>query len=257
MPYLSVVMPAYNSEKTIEASIQSVLGQTFQDFELIVIDDCSKDRTNSIANEMAKLDDRICVIKNEKNSGVSFSRNRGIALAKGTWIAFLDSDDLWRGDKLEKQLALLEENENAVICYTASAFFDDKGNKYDYIMQAESRTTFQVLLKRNLLSCSSVVVKASVMKSFPMPCGFIHEDYYAWLHIVNMYQVAYGINEPLLLYRLSSESKSGNRIHSAQMLFNSYRVYGYCRFTSFLLMLQYSIHSISKRKKIKKSCVKG
>ena len=127
---ISIVMPAYNAAGTIRDSIQSIFAQTVKDWELIVIDDGSKDDTTRILEELAAVDKRIRFLKNEKNSGASYTRNRAVALARGEWIAFLDSDDLWRSDKLEKQLALIEKHPNAVICYTASSFIDDKGKSY-------------------------------------------------------------------------------------------------------------------------------
>ncbi len=253
MPKISVVMPAYNAAKTIGDAIASVLNQTYKDFELIVINDCSKDNTYEIMTELSKSDDRLIVLQNEKNSGVSVTRNYGVSRAKGEWIAFLDSDDMWREDKLEKQLAVLNANEGAVISYTASAFIDEHGNSFGYVMEAEERTTFSTLLKKNLLSCSSVMIRSDVMKSLKMPGDEMHEDYYIWLNVLKKHKYAYGLNEPMLIYRLSSNSKSSSRIKSAKMIFNTYHAYGYSRLISFLLMLRYSVHSITKRRKISKS----
>lgn len=253
MPRISVIMPAYNAEKTVESAIDSVLKQTFADFELIVINDCSKDHTYEILQNLAEKDDRVAVLQNERNLGVSATRNCGISQAKGEWIAFLDSDDMWREDKLEKQLAWLQNNEEAVISYTASSFIDEFGNLFGYVMEAEEKTTFSTLLKKNLLSCSSVMIRADVMKSLKMPGDQMHEDYYIWLNVLKKYKYAYGLNEPLLIYRLSSNSKSSGRVKSAKMIFNTYHAYGYNKITAFLLMLRYSIHSIIKRSKISKS----
>ena len=250
MPKVSVIMPAYNAEKTVAQAIISVMGQSFGDFELIVIDDCSKDNTVSIIEALAKEDERIVLLKNEKNSGVSKTRNYGISVARGELIAFLDSDDMWREDKLEKQLAIFEKNEKAVISYTASAFIDNDGNPYDYIMQAEEKTDYKTLLKKNLLSCSSVMIKAEVMKGIEMPNDSMHEDYYVWLTVLKNTDFAYGVNEPLLIYRLSANSKSSNRLKSAKMLYNAYRTVGYNPITSGIFTLRYSWHSITKRHNI-------
>ncbi len=253
MPQISVIMPAYNAAKTIDSAIGSVLKQTYKDFELIVIDDCSNDNTQELIKSYAESDDRIVLLQNEKNSGVSATRNYGISRAAGKWIAFLDSDDMWREDKLEKQLALLEKIEGAVISYTASAFIDENGNSFGYVMEAEEKTDFSTLLKRNLLSCSSVMIKADVMKALKMPGDQMHEDYYIWLKVLKEHKYAYGLNEPMLIYRLSSNSKSSGRLKSAKMTFNTYHAYGYCKLSALMLMLRYSIHSITKRKRISKS----
>lgn len=252
LPQVSVVMPAYNAERTISEAIISVLNQTFTDFELIIINDCSKDSTERIVKDLVQNDKRIILLQNKKNSGVSFSRNFGVSIAQGEWIAFLDSDDIWRTDKLEKQLDIIKKHTNAVLSYTASAFIDSEGNPSGYVMEAEEKTTYSTLLRRNLVSCSSAMVKASVMKKIQMPSDKMHEDYYVWLTILKADQYAYGVNEPLLIYRLSSKSKSSNRVKSAKMIYNTYRAVRYGSIISLLLATRYSIHSITKRYKIKK-----
>lgn len=247
---VSVVMPAYNAEAYIEAAVRSVLRQTWTDFELIVVDDVSQDATAEIVEQLAEEDSRIILLRNPKNSGVSASRNSGVAHANGEWIAFLDSDDLWREDKLEKQLALLEQHLDAVLSYTASAFMDEDGREYSYVMEAEPETTYKTLLRKNLLSCSSVMVRRDVMLRHPMGGDGMHEDYAAWLQILRETRYAYGLNEPLLVYRLRRNSKSGGRLHSAEMIYNSYRYVGYPALQAAALTVRYAKHSLSKRRKI-------
>lgn len=249
---VSVVMPAYNAEKYIEEAVRSVLRQTWTDFELLIVDDCSRDATAEIARRLAGEDGRIVLLQNPQNSGVSASRNAGVARARGKWIAFLDSDDLWREDKLEKQLALLEARGDAVLGYTASAFMDEAGGRYAYVMEAQAETAYETLLRKNLLSCSSVMVRRDVMLRYPMGGDGMHEDYAAWLLILREARCAYGLNEPLLIYRLREGSKSGSRVRSARMLFCSYRYVGYPVFHAGLLTLRYMGHSLSKRRKIRK-----
>lgn len=247
---VSIVMPAYNAAKTIRASIESIQAQTVKEWELIVIDDGSKDDTAAILSELAAEDERIRFLQNEKNSGASYSRNRAVSLAEGEWIAFLDSDDLWRSDKLEKQLALAAERPDMVICYTASSFINDDGEPYDYVLEAVEQTTYKMLLRKNLLSCSSVMICTSVMKEIKMPNDKMHEDYYVWLMVVRSCGVAYGINEPLLIYRLCANSKSSNRLKSAKMLYNSYRAVGYNPIMAGFFVFRYTFHSVSKRRNI-------
>lgn len=243
-------MPAYNAAKTIRASIQSIQGQTVQEWELIVIDDGSKDDTAAILADLSAKDSRIRFLQNEKNSGASYTRNRAVELAQGEWIAFLDSDDLWMPEKLEKQLALATIYPDMVICYTASSFINDDGELYGYVMGAIERMTYRTLLRKNLLSCSSVMIRSSIMKNIKMPGDQMHEDYYVWLKVLRQFGIAYGINEPLLIYRLSSNSKSSNRVKSAKMLFNAYRAVGYSLVVSAFLTFQYVFYSISKRRSI-------
>lgn len=249
-PRISIIMPVYNGENTVTESILSVLHQTFEDFELIVIDDGSGDTSPMIIDQFATEDSRIIVKKNSVNSGVSFSRNLGVSLARGKWICFLDSDDLWSADKLQKQLEYMEKM-GGVLGYTASSFIYEDNSSSSYIMRAEEKIPYSTLLKKNIISCSSVMVRADTMKGLTMPGDFMHEDYYTWLKILEKERYAFGIDEPMLIYRLSKKSKSANRISSARMNFNTYRAVGYSKVTSLLFMLRYAVYSIHKRFSIK------
>ena len=106
---VSIIIPMYNREKTIKMAVESILEQTCQDFELIIVDDCSTDNTDEVVASIK--DERIRYLKNERNSGAAVSRNRALREAKGRWIAFLDSDDLWMPEKLEKQISFMEKND--------------------------------------------------------------------------------------------------------------------------------------------------
>jgi teichuronic acid biosynthesis glycosyltransferase TuaG len=250
-PAVSVIIPAYNASKTIEATIHSVLAQTFSDFELIVIDDCSADATFNIAEKLLSDEPRARIFRNSKNKGVAFSRNYGVSAAQGDWIAFLDSDDLWCEDKLQRQLDFMGET-GADISYTASAFIDAGGRPFKYILPAAAKLTYRELLKRNLMSCSSVMVRRGIMARYKMGEGEISEDYAAWLQIVREVDCAYGLNEPLLLYRLSGTSRSGKRVKWAFMTYQAYRYVGYNTLVSAMLVLRYALHSIRKRYGIRK-----
>ena len=224
---VSVIMPAYNAGKTVRKSVESVMAQTEKEWELIAIDDGSSDDTADILAALAASDGRIRFFRNGENRGVSYTRNRAVGLAEGEWIAFLDSDDQWLPEKLQKQLAWAAEYPEMVICYTASAFTDEAGKAYQYVMPAVERLTYPMLVRRNLMSCSSVMIRSRVMKTLAMPGDHMHEDYFIWLSVLRTHGVAYGINEPLLIYRISKHSKSSGRLKSARMLFCSYRAVGY------------------------------
>lgn len=222
---ISVVIPAYNAEKTIEKSIQSAIGQTYSDLEVVIIDDCSQDGTVKIATDYAKTDDRIRVLQNQTNKGVAFSRNRGVEAAKGEWIAFLDSDDRWDMSKLEKQADLLEQNPSCSLCFTGSAFENGEGIGCSYTLAVPEKMEYHDLLKQNLISCSSVLVKKEILIKFPMKSDpKIHEDLATWLKILQDGAEAVGIDEPLLIYRISSQSKSGNKLQAARMQWKTYQV---------------------------------
>ena len=241
---VSVIMPAYNVAKTIMPSIESVTAQTYENWELIVIDDGSSDGTPELVRRISELDFRVRYYQNEDNLGVAETRNRGMSLARGEWIAFLDSDDLWRDDKLEKQMQFVSET-GAVISYTGTSYINESGNVYSYVLRATQTLSYKTLLHRNIMSCSSVVVRKDFM--IPFPLGDIHEDYVVWLQILKKVAYAYGIDEPLLMYRMSAHSKSAGRFHSALMTYNAYRHVGYGILTSMLFTLRYALHSISKR----------
>jgi glycosyltransferase involved in cell wall biosynthesis len=244
-------MPAYNAEKTVEESMRSVFAQTYKDYELLVIDDCSSDNTVDIVKRLIYTEavdkPNARLLRLGKNAGVAAARNHGVANAKGEWVAFLDSDDLWREDKLQKQMEFIRAT-GAIISYTASAFINAEGVFFDYVLPARYELDYRDLLKANLLSCSSVIVRRDIIDKIKMPDGNLHEDYAAWLKILKEYKCfAYGLNEPLLIYRLSGNSKSANRFRSGMMNLNTYKHLGYNFFISFLFTFRYFFYSIRKR----------
>ena len=244
---ISVVIPAYNAEKTIEKAIQSAIGQTYPDIEVIIIDDCSQDGSVKIAVDYAKKDDRIRVLQNRTNMGVAFSRNRGVEAARGDWIAFLDSDDRWDMSKLEKQAVLLEQNPSCPLCFTGSAFENSAGIRCSYTLSVPEKMKYHDLLKQNLISCSSVLVKKETLIKFPMkPDPEIHEDLATWLQILKDGAEAVGIDEPLLIYRISSQSKSGNKLQAARMHWKTYQVAEIGYLKSIKYFLTYAWRNIKK-----------
>ena len=180
---ISIIMAAYNAEKTIEQAINSVLRQTYTDFELLVVNDCSKDRTVELVKSIAAKDNRVRLISNEKNSGVSFTRKHGLEESNGSWIAILDSDDAWTPDKLEKQIEL-QKRTNADLLFTGSAFMDSDGQPIDWYLHAPAEVTYRQLLKQNVLSNSSALVRKELYaKHYAIGDG-MHEDFAIWLSIL-------------------------------------------------------------------------
>ena len=254
-PLISVVMPAYNAEKYIAKSIESVLNQTYKNIELIVVNDCSKDKTEEIIKRYCKQDARVRNYTNQINSGVSFSRNFGVEQANGEWVAFLDSDDIWKEEKLQKQIDLLKrEKMEPVLVYTGSSFIDENENPYSYVRQVPETVSYKRLLNQNVISCSSVLAKKEILSSVKMEYDKMHEDFLVWLKILKNFNVcAYGVNEPLLVYRISKNSKSGNKIKAARM---TYMVYKHMKLNIFqrsYYMVQYTIRSLIKYRNINKS----
>ena len=221
-PLISIIMPAYNSERYIRESLGSVMHQTYKNWELIVVDDGSKDKTSEIVEEAQKNDSRIKLYKNERNLGVSMTRNRAISLASGKWIAFLDSDDCWKNNKLEKQMFCVEKN-NAEFVYTGTSFIDEKSGRYRWKMKVPPSISYRKLLRQNIISCSSVLIKKNILIKHKMTRDDIHEDFALWLNILKYdLACAYGVQEPLLIYRISGKSKSGNKLKSIIMTYKTY-----------------------------------
>lgn len=219
---VSIIMAAYNAEKTIKKAIQSVIAQSYPYWELLVINDCSKDSTVSVVEELAKTDARIRLMHNDSNSGVSKTRQRGVNCATGEWIAILDSDDAWQEDKLEKQL-MLAKKKDATLVFTGSAFMDDKTAILDWQMHVPDTITYKQLLKQNLISNSSVLVKSDIYRKHFVVGDDMHEDYAIWLSMLKAGHIAYGIDEPLLVYRVTASSKTGNKWKSAKMQWKTYQ----------------------------------
>jgi len=241
---VSIIMPAYQAATTIAESIKSVLAQTFDDWEMIIVNDASTDNTAGIAEVYVNEDSRIKLFTNETNQGVAATRNIGIHHAKGEYLAFLDSDDLWLAEKLDKQIRFMKEN-NAVISFTGTSYINAAGQMSKFILQAKERFIYKELLRRNIMSCSSVVVRRDSM--IPFPKGYMHEDLATWATVMKKNGVAHGLNEPLLIYRVGTTTKSSNRIKSVRMTWGAYRHLGYGVLASALMILRYAKHSILKR----------
>lgn len=180
---ISIIMAAYNAEKTIGHSISSVLDQTYPNFELLVVNDCSTDGTEKLVESFAAKDSRVRLISNEKNSGVSYTRKHGLEEAKGEWIAILDSDDAWAPEKLEKQIAL-QEKTNADLLFTGSTFVDADGQPISWYLAAPAEVTYRRLLKQNILSNSSALVRKELYVKHYASGDGMHEDFAIWLSIL-------------------------------------------------------------------------
>ena len=240
---VSVVMPAYNCAASIGDSIESVLCQDVP-LELIVVNDRSPDDLDAA---MAKYlhDERVVYVTNQVNMGAAMSRNRAMEMARGKYIAFLDSDDIWLPGKLKKQVELLEKSGN-VLCCTARALMTPEGVDDGRIIPVAEVITYRDLLRHNSIGCSSVVIRTEAAREFPMGHEDSHEDYIMWLQVLRKYGDARGINEPLLRYRLSNTGKSGSKLHSAKMTFMVYRYMGFSLPKSLLCFASYAINGVKK-----------
>lgn len=240
---VSVIIPAHNGAKFIGQAIDSALIQDVP-MEILVLDDGSTDDLDEVMAGYAS-EPRIRYLKNETNIGVAKTRNRGVSLAKGNYVAFLDADDYWMPGKLKKQLALMEEM-GTVISSTARELLTMDGELTGHIIPVDKKITYNTLLLSNRINCSSVVIKTEVAREFPMHHDDSHEDYLMWLEVLKKYRVACAVNEPLLKYRISTTGKSGNKWNSAKMTFKVYRYMGFSLFRSVLHFCSYAFHGIIK-----------
>lgn len=222
MPLVSVVMPVYNVSKYLRQAIESVLDQTYRNLELIMIDDCSSDESLQIMKEYARKDDRIVVLANDTNQGVASTRNKGIQAARGEYIALLDSDDFWVADKLEKQIALMEQTK-ADIAYCSLCLIGEDGQQKKHMFIVPEETDLQMLLYRCCFTCTSIVCKTALLKEHPFRTDFYHEDFLLYTELMSLPVKAVGTKEVLAYYRQISGSRSNNKLHAAQQRWKIYR----------------------------------
>lgn len=208
---VSVILPVYNSERYIKETIKSVLGQTYKNFELIVIDDCSTDGSTDIIKSF--MDERIRYLKNKKNGGVAASRNNGMKFASGRYVAFIDSDDVWGREKLAQQIKQLSTS-NYVMSYTGLEIIDEE-NRHIKNQHVPREMTYKKLLRNTAIATSSVVLDMSKIDiDINMPNRRTGEDYVTWLSILRNCGNAVGIDKGLVRYRKTSNGLSSNRLDS-------------------------------------------
>lgn len=247
-PLVSVVMPAYNCDRFIEAAITSVINQTYGNWELIIIDDGSSDSTCSVAESFSKEDKRISIVKNPNNMGVAKTRNRGLDLAKGDYVALLDSDDLWCSDKLEKQIALAKKA-NADIVYCSYAIIDECGNKRCDDFVVPETTDYNEMLVRTTVNCSTAVLSRKIVDNYRFCTDYYHEDFLLWLDILKDNKTAVGVVDVLAKYRVMQGSRSFNKFKSAMHRWKIYRDYLNIPFLrSVSLLAKYALLATKKYK---------
>lgn len=236
---ISIVMPAYNAAQYIEQSIESVLKQSYTNWELIIVDDCSVDDTYKIVDKLCLNEERIKLFRMNENSGVAMARNFAISMSRGKYIAFLDSDDLWLPDKLEKQLNLMQEKK-AVISYTAYRQFSME--KVGNLVSVPEQVTYKQLLKGNVIGCLTVMLDKERLGNLQMKKAR-HEDYILWLDILKQGNIAYGLQEDLARYRKSETSLTSNKKRSALWTWQVYRQH---QELSFFASIYYFIFYVCK-----------
>lgn len=242
---VSIIMPNYNGAKYLPETINSVLAQTYTNWELLFVDDCSTD--NSLEIIRSYKDSRIKILQNDKNSGAAVSRNYALREAKGKWIAFLDSDDLWVPEKLEKQIAFMETNGYA-FTFTDYDVIDEKSVTISHFKPRLDICTYKDILKHNHIGCLTVVYDSEKMGKVLMPTNAIkREDLACWLSILKNGERAYCLHECLARYKVHSNSVSSNKLKMLKYQWKVYRKVENLSITkSCYYMLHWAINGVLK-----------
>lgn len=210
---VSIITPAYNCANTIRDTIESVLAQTWSKWEMIIVNDCSKDQTKEIVEEYAQMDNRIRLVNLEKNSGSAVARNTAIDLSKGRYIALLDSDDMWKPEKLNRQIMFMRQKK-CPFSFTAYDIFKDKSDIRRRMFEVPETIGYKAYLKNTIIGCLTVMIDYEYIPDFHMEAGYL-EDILTWMHYLDKGIVAYGLNENLASYRVALKSKSSNKIKNS------------------------------------------
>lgn len=221
LPTVSVITPLFNCAEFIAETIASVQQQSFSDWEMILVDDCSSDDSAVIADTFAEQDSRIHVIRLAENVGPAHARNEGIHAARGRYIAFLDSDDLWLSNKLQSQYDFMT-TEAVAFSFCQVERFSEQGRPLG-ISVVPDRIDYKGLLKSNVVVCSSAMYDSNRLGKILMPEIRKRQDYGLWLRILKQTDFGYGIKETLVRYRVREGSVSANKRVAASYTWKIYR----------------------------------
>ena len=245
-PLVSVIMPAYNSAAYIHRAITSVQNQTMPDWELLVIDDASTDETAWLVHILAKEDPRIKLHTNVVNKGTADSRNLGMELSRGSFIAFLDSDDIWHPQKLEQQIAFaLQKHADLVCC--AYDYINVNGKRSPGFSQIPKQITLEQMLQNNVIGCSTVLITREIAAQFRFSSQYHFEDYVFWLSMLQSGKQLYGITDVLVDYQIRKNSRSNSKLLCAIHRWRVYRQFlGFSQIKSFYYLIRYTAAGIRK-----------
>lgn len=220
-PLVSIITPCYNSDKFINETIKSVQNQSYQNWEMLITDDGSLDNSISIINDFIKEDDRIKLFK-INNSGAAVARNNSIKQAKGTFIAFLDSDDLWLPKKLEKQIDFMLTN-NYAFTFSSYQRMNEEGVLLNNIVTANHKLSYKNMLSSNKIGCLTAIYNQNILGKVYMPLIRKRQDYGLWLSILKKVDFAYGLQDVLASYRLRDFSMSAKKTEMIKWNWRLYR----------------------------------
>ena len=236
---VSIITPTYNAEKFITETLKSVQNQTYQNWEMILIDDASTDETVKIISDFAKKDSRIKLFKLGKNSGNGFARNIALEKAVGKYVAYLDADDLWFPNKLEKQIEFLKEN-NLHFTFSFYDCIDEEGNSLNRRVEAPIDLTYNELFFCNYVGNLTAIYDVDYFGKIVIEATQKRQDWRLWLTILKQIQVTKPVPEPLAFYRIRKDSISSSKFKLIKHNFGVYREFhGFNFVFSVLLMVRF------------------
>nr|WP_294782288.1 glycosyltransferase family 2 protein [uncultured Flavobacterium sp.] len=250
---VSIIVPTYNTEKFIRSTIESVQNQTYENWEMILADDASADKTVSIIEEFAQKDGRIKLFKLSENRGNGFARNTALEKARGKYIAYLDADDLWFPEKLEKQIQFLKANNlHFTFCFYDS--IDEEGNDLNRRVESPNPLTYKQLFFCNYVGNLTAIYDANYFGKIILETSQKRQDWRIWLTILKHIKIAKPLPESLAFYRIRKDSVSSSKFKLIKHNFGVYREFhGYNFVFAVLLMIRFLYTQlIVKQKYIKK-----
>lgn len=214
---VSVIIPVYNAARFLDRTLGSIFAQTYKNIEIVLVDDCSKDESAEIIARYQKEHPEVVYHLQETNQGAAVARNTALELAKGRYVAFLDSDDMWYPEKIERQITLMKEKD-AAFCYTAIEMVNNDDEVVKKKRKVKEKINYRFLLHNTMIATSSVLIDRKQTGDFRMPLRRGGQDYATWLMLLRDGTVAYGINEALVKYRVGNSSLSSNKFKSIKQV---------------------------------------
>lgn len=246
-PLVSVIMPCYNTEKYITQSIQSVLNQTYTNWELIITDGPSLDETATIVKTYCEQDPRICLITPTKRNGIADARHRSIQNAKGDFLAFLDSDDIWVSDKLEKQVAFMQSKGYA-FTYGNYEIINAEGIATGKTVCNGGVVDYDKYLRNTIIGCGSVMLDKNKIGPILQPAKDVNDDMALWCSILRTGIKAYPMDELLYQYRIRNDGASSHRMEMIRSVWKVYRKQEKLSLPkSIICFVGYAFNAIKKR----------
>lgn len=214
---VSVITPAYNCAEYIEECIESVLNQTYKNWEMLIVNDKSTDNTQSIVESYVKKNSRIKLFNQEKNAGAAAARNKALELSQGRFVAFLDSDDAWKPNKLERQLEFMLENKYG-FTFTSYEIMSVKPLDKKKIFRVPEKINYNQYLRNTIIGNLTVIMDKELLGEIRVEVGYL-EDVLTWMKYLRQGHIAYGLDENLAMYRVTESSVSSNKFKNAKRYF--------------------------------------